>query len=134
MVVPVGETPVGDPPGHALAASLAGRRVAAVYAGSDPAAMEVAEVAAALLGVGLTGSASLGATDSGPTETEVVDRLREQLEEIADLHRGETVLVLAHEQALRLVVPALLGGLPAVSGTVELVNDADGWVLRQPGR
>ncbi len=34
-------------------------------------------------------------------------RHRAQLEEIADLHRGETVLVVGHQTALGIVVPTL---------------------------
>jgi broad specificity phosphatase PhoE len=71
----------------------------------------------------------------GESGTDVVERHREQLEEIADQHRGETVLVVGHETALSIAVPAL-GGLPldwardqrwANAGTVTVEHDADGW-------
>jgi hypothetical protein len=58
-----------------------------------------------------------------------VDRHRAQLEEVADLHRGETVLVLADGRALDLVLPQLLGSAPDAVGRFELENDSDGWVL-----
>jgi broad specificity phosphatase PhoE len=72
----------------------------------------------------------------------VVQRHRAQLEEIADLHRGETVLVIGHQTALGLVVPALVRNLSYAwtrshelenTESIELENDADGWVLRRWG-
>ncbi len=80
--------------------------------------------------------------DGGESGAEVVDRHREQLEEIADLHRGETVLVVGHQTALGIVVPTLVPGLSiawarsnelANTESIELENDADGWVLRRWG-
>ncbi len=79
--------------------------------------------------------------EGGESGTEVVARHRAQLEEIADLHRGETVLVVGHQTALRIVVPTIVGSLAPGWGrdhelgtteTVELESDADGWVLRRP--
>jgi 2,3-bisphosphoglycerate-dependent phosphoglycerate mutase len=78
----------------------------------------------------------------GESGADVVARHREQLEEIADLHRGETVLVVGHQTALGLVVPSLVPGLSvawarsndlANTESIELENDADGWVLRRWG-
>jgi probable phosphoglycerate mutase len=78
----------------------------------------------------------------GESGADVVARHREQLEEIADLHRGETVLVVGHQTALGLVVPNLVPGLSAAwarsndlanTESIELENDADGWVLRRWG-
>jgi probable phosphoglycerate mutase len=80
--------------------------------------------------------------DGGESGTEVVERHRRQLDEIADLHRGETVLVVGHQTALGIVVPTLVGDLTpararaeglANAETVELERDADGWVLRRWG-
>lgn len=74
----------------------------------------------------------------GESGADVVDRHRRQLEEIADQHRGETVLVVGHETALSVTVPAL-SGLPldwarderwANAGTVAIEHDADGWQVR----
>lgn len=71
----------------------------------------------------------------GESGGDVVARHRALLEEVADQHRGETVLVVGHETALSITVPAL-GGLPldwardqrwANAGTVTLEHDADGW-------
>jgi probable phosphoglycerate mutase len=78
--------------------------------------------------------------DGGESGTEVVDRHRAQLEEIADLHRGETVLVVGHQTALGIVVPTLVQNASSTPtrddelpncATVELDLDADGWVLRR---
>ncbi|HET7351649.1 MAG TPA: histidine phosphatase family protein [Marmoricola sp.] len=73
----------------------------------------------------------------GESGREVLERYRAQLEEIADLHRGESVLVVAHETALGLVVPALAGHAAAVrdwdnTAVLALSGDADGWVLDSP--
>jgi hypothetical protein len=56
---------------------------------------------------------------------DVHDRLWERLDEIADLHRGETVLVVADEG----LIEAAWGS----TGRVELAGDADGWVRRRDG-
>ncbi len=80
--------------------------------------------------------------EGGESGTDVVARHREQFEEIADLHRGETVLVVGHECALGIVVPTLAQNLTpawardndlANTESVELENDAAGWVLRRWG-
>jgi 2,3-bisphosphoglycerate-dependent phosphoglycerate mutase len=83
-------------------------------------------------------SGDLGAAfPGGESGHEVLERYRAQLEEMADLHRGESVLVVAHETALGLAVPALAGHAAAIEGwdnaaVVELSGDADGWVLGAP--
>ncbi len=73
----------------------------------------------------------------GDSGTDIVARHRDQLEEIADQYRGETVLVVGHETALSIVVPVLAGLSPdwardqrwANAGTVTMEHDADGWRL-----
>jgi probable phosphoglycerate mutase len=87
---------------------------------------------------------SLGAcVEGGETGSEVVARHREQLDEIADQHRGETVLVVGHQTALGIVVPTLARNVTpswardhdlANTESVELDRDADGWLLRRWGR
>jgi probable phosphoglycerate mutase len=80
--------------------------------------------------------------EGGESGTEVVARHRDQFEEIADLHRGETVLVVGHQSALGIVVPTLARNLTAAwardndlenTESVELENDAEGWMLRRWG-
>jgi probable phosphoglycerate mutase len=80
--------------------------------------------------------------EGGESGAEVVTRHREQFEEIADLHRGESVLVVGHQTALGIVVPTLAQNITtawardnelANTESVELENDADGWMLRRWG-
>ncbi|WP_051276460.1 histidine phosphatase family protein [Marmoricola sp. URHB0036] len=157
----------------ALADSLHGRRVAAVWCSDASRSVQTAEIAAARLGVAVTARKSLrevfigdlmgqsfdysrieavceqwyaGSLDArfehGESGADVVARHRAELEEIADLHRGETVLVIGHQTALGLVVPTLVPGLSfdwtrshelANTESIELEHDADGWVLRRWG-
>ena len=157
----------------ALADSLRGRRVAAIWCSDASRAVQTAEIAAARLGVAVTARKSLrevfigdlmgqsfdysrieavcerwyaGSLDAGfengESGAEVVARHRAELEEIADLHRGETVLVIGHQTALGLVVPTLVPGLSfdwtrshelANTESIELEHDADGWALRRWG-
>ena len=67
------------------------------------------------------------------SELEVVDRVSAVLAAIADLYRGEAVLVVGHQAALGLALARLLPGAPAFGldpgGAVELEHDADGWRL-----
>jgi broad specificity phosphatase PhoE len=78
--------------------------------------------------------------EGGETGAEVVERHQQQFEEIADLYRGETVLVVGHQTALRIVVPHLARSLTPTWGrdheldsaeTLELEGDSDGWELRR---
>lgn len=80
----------------------------------------------------------------GETGEEVVARYHEQLAEIADQHRGETVLVVTHQTATCIALPALADNLrPSYAREHELGNgqaaelmiDGDGWrVTRWAGR
>jgi broad specificity phosphatase PhoE len=79
----------------------------------------------------------------GESGQDVVARYREQLSEIADEHRGESVLVIGHESAACTSIPALAGNVrapyPAAlrrlpnGHTAELLVDADGWRLARWG-
>lgn len=74
--------------------------------------------------------------DGGESGAELVARMSGVLTEIADLHRGETVLVVSHGGAICAGVPALAvnlhprfpDGRPLPNcGVVELEADAAGW-------
>jgi len=79
--------------------------------------------------------------EGGESGAEVVKRHRRQFEEIADLHRGETALVVGHQTALGIVVPSLARNVTtawardnelANAQCVEMEIDTDGWVLTTP--
>jgi 2,3-bisphosphoglycerate-dependent phosphoglycerate mutase len=138
-----------------LAESLRERRVAIVYAGDLPSLTHTAGVLAEELGVptrddtGLresapptevyaaTGAVPDVATDAD-TDTETAMKVRAALSQIADQHRGETVVVVATPRVLALTLPRLVGnpalpwakGRPLVAGgSVEMRLDDDGWAL-----
>jgi broad specificity phosphatase PhoE len=74
----------------------------------------------------------------GETAREIANRFDEVLREIADLHPGETVLVVSHGGAIGLGVPAI-ARMDAEQtqldncDTVEVLADADGWVCTSWG-
>ncbi|HEU4947853.1 MAG TPA: methyltransferase domain-containing protein [Kribbella sp.] len=103
--------PAGSP------ATLAGHRIAMVYASPS------AEGAAALLGDRLGARVSVVPEFrevAGESDDDAVRRSEAALSGIADLHRGETVVVVA---------PGLSLGLPLGSGVVELEHDGYGWTV-----
>lgn len=114
---------------RALAERLRDRRVAVVYTDDAPATGETVSVL----------SSSLGApVRSEPDLRESVVPPGTVLEQLADLHRGETVLVVAQAAALTAAAQSLATGAgrshanrhalaPGRSG--EIRGDADGWVL-----
>jgi probable phosphoglycerate mutase len=76
----------------------------------------------------------------GESGEEVLARYSAVLEEIADAHRGESVLVVSHGGVTCMAVPLLARNLradhalavPLVNcAVVELDGDADGWVARR---
>lgn len=80
--------------------------------------------------------ARISGAESG---TEVVSRVGEVLEEVADSHRGEATLVISHGGSICLAVPHIATNLAAAHGwdrplancdVVALEADADGWVAR----
>jgi 2,3-bisphosphoglycerate-dependent phosphoglycerate mutase len=74
----------------------------------------------------------------GETGREIADRFDDVLREIADVHPGETVLVVSHGGAIGLGIPAI-ARMDAEQGrlgncdTVEVLADADGWVCTRWG-
>ncbi len=99
---------------RALAERLAGEHIAQVWSGPSPAATGAARLAAELLDVGAAVLDALDAED--PTGVDR-DSRREALDHIADLHRGETVLVLAR------------GGHGDADRPARLEIGDDGWQL-----
>jgi len=81
--------------------------------------------------------------DGGETGHEIVQRMRNALGEIADQHRGETVVVVSHGGTMACALPRCATDVPddygrgrfvPNCGMVELSVDADNWSLRQwPG-
>ena len=75
----------------------------------------------------------------GESGREVVDRVHEVLQEIADVHRGEAVLVVSHGGAICLGVATARSSrrppegfrLPN-TGVVRMDGDGDGWSLAEP--
>lgn len=74
----------------------------------------------------------------GESGLEVVARYGAALRQVVDEHRGETVLVVAHQTAGGIALPSLANGvtpswaehhLLANGASVELVVDADAWRL-----
>ncbi len=134
-------TAAGRDQAAALAGSLAGRRVAAVFTSTAGPAVGTGEVIAAGLGLrhrvteGLqefsTGRRA-GAPRSDPRQIldtwldgdlaaerpggesgfEVIERYRDALSTIADGYRGETVVVISHGGVMSLVLPRLADNVP----------------------
>ena len=102
--------PGTDPDGAGSA--LVGRRLTAVYCDATATAVRTAEALVAATGVRVVTREGLAQT-STPGE----------LSAIADEHRGETVAVVART-----------GLGPEGAAVVELVMDADGWVVRSLAR
>jgi probable phosphoglycerate mutase len=73
------------------------------------------------------------------TGSDVVRRVSEELHQVVDSHRGETVLVISHGGTMSLVLPRLVTNVKPDFATgrplancapCEISADADGWVLR----
>lgn len=80
--------------------------------------------------------ARIAGAESG---AEVIGRVGQVLEEVADAHRGEAALVISHGGAICTTVPSLASNLAPHHGwdaplancdVVALEADADGWVAR----
>lgn len=78
----------------------------------------------------------------GESGTDVVARYAATLAEIADLHRGETVVVVAHQTAACIALPSLARNVTPgfadrhrldTGESAELVIDSDDWALTRWG-
>jgi probable phosphoglycerate mutase len=128
-----------------LGESMRNRRVAAIVAGSTAPVVQTAEIVAAELAVPVGVRAGLDEARVG-TETgaDVVLRVRDELRDLVDLYRGETVLVVTHGAVMSLALPFLVDnpprngspeGVVEPCALVEIDCDADGWrCLSWPGR
>ena len=121
-----------------LVEQLVSRRVAAVYSSRMERAVESADLAASELGVRSAAVDGLQEFAAGELAGAVVTRFTKAIEDIADTHRGETVLVLTHGGAMSLAIPrvsvnagndvAAQRFLPNCA-VAEVEVDADGWRL-----
>ena len=104
-------------------------RISMVYSSSRVHAVQTAEIVGGRRGVVVRFRDALQGTT----------RFADELGAVVDLHRGETVLVVTHDEVIRAAVPQLAGNVPddygdahevAPCGVIELDADADGWLLR----
>ena len=123
-----------------LAGRLRDRRVAAVYGGTTAPAVAVSAALADGLGVPSCPLAATPTPPAGPSDGTAVARCRAALEELADLHRGESVLVVVDGQVLEPALTPLvrrgLGSGPRRTPyrPVTLEVDGDGWrLVDRPG-
>ena len=109
---------------QSLGERLRSRRVAHVWTSDVARARETSDEAASALGVQVSVREELGGGDQV--------RIRAVLEEVADTHRGETVLVVTDEEAVRLALALLVTrptdtDLPDGGALVEVIADEHGW-------
>jgi 2,3-bisphosphoglycerate-dependent phosphoglycerate mutase len=134
-------TALGRSQARTLAESLQDRRIATIWCSDLARAVQTAEIAAGVLGVGVRVRSQLreftvGRSDETPDE--LYARVSGELQALADSCRGETALVISHGGAIEHTVPRLASNVssqfaPAAPlgncATCELTADADGWVL-----
>ena len=125
-----------------LARSLRSARVAMIYCSTAAPAVQTAEAIAAELGGVAVRTCDRLAPASPDDEADVLERVGDQLGEIVDLHRGETVLVLSHGDVISSAVPRLVQNVRSDfsrnrpldhCAVAEVSADGDGWVLRSWG-
>lgn len=137
-------TPAGRAQARSLAEALRGARIARVWTSPLARAVQTAEIVAGVLGVDVVvrqglreygASARAGGHAEGSEDVEA--RMRAVLQEAADEHRGEAVLVVSHAGAVMAAVPPLVG-LPrgpgpgvmlGSCGVVELEADGEAWQI-----
>lgn len=121
-----------------LVERLRDRRVAAVYGGTTAPAAAVSAALADGLGVPAHPLAE-PPPPGGPADGTSGARYRSALEELADLHRGETVLVVDSGEVLAPALAPLVRRGPGADPTppyrpVTLEVDGDGWrLVDRPG-
>jgi probable phosphoglycerate mutase len=113
------------------------RRIAGVYSSTMDLAVDSAELAASALGVSTKVADGLEELcPGGEDDRAVVKRFTEALDQIADTHRGETVLVFTHVGVMSMVIPRVavnvrndLAAQQFLPNCVpaEVDIDADGW-------
>ena len=126
---------------HHLVEQVRPRRVAAAYSSRIGTAVESAELAASELGLAsvvVDGLQDFSAGDLEAASLHDERRFAVAIGEIADVHRGETVLVFSHGGAMSPAIPRLSvnvgnnlagqGFLPNCA-VAEVEVDADGWRL-----
>ena len=125
---------------HQLVGQVRTRRIAAVYSSRGRPALESAELAATELGLALVvvdGLQELSADDLALGSPDAGRLFTEAIEAIADVHRGETVLVFTHVAVMSLALPKAWvdAGNGSASGPLpdcalaQVEVDADGWRL-----
>ena len=118
-----------------LAEGLRDRRVAAVYGGATAPAVAVSVALADGLGVPSHPLAEPPTPPGGPSDETAVARCRAALEALADVHRGEAVLVVDDGQVLGPALAPLVGRGPGAGPgrtpyrPVAVEVDGDGWRL-----
>ena len=136
-----GLTDEGRAQALALAAELRSARISRVWTSSMARAAETAEIVAAELGVGVAVRDGLREYAADEPAEALAARVTEVLEEVADEHRGEAVLVVTHGGAL-LAALAPLAGIPAERlrerslppcAAVELEADGERWSVTSWG-
>lgn len=123
---------------RSLAERLASRRVAALWTTDTASARAMSDLAADALGCRADVRRDLDARDADESDSVAVERLRDALQEAADIHRGEVVLLLVDAALLRLALPRMAAGVRgdmtfATGDVVELEVDEE-WRLRAPDR
>jgi hypothetical protein len=137
FVFPAGGSDAGNEAGE-LVASLRRRRCAAVYVAESAAAGDAGEALADGLGLAVRSDVRLHERHDEEQDADVVARVCQVLGEVADEHRGETVVLVAPAALLQRALPTLAVNVAPLYGerhplaageAAEMRVDGDGWVL-----
>ncbi len=138
-------TPDGRAQARVLGESMRNRRVAAIVTSSTAPAVQTAEIVGAQLAVPVGVRAGLDEGRAGiETRADVVRRVRDELGDLVDRYRGETVLVVTHGAVMSMALPYVVDNPPRHDAPEQVVEpcalveidcDADGWrCLSWPGQ